>query len=164
MPTCTRIVEFDAAHRVLGHGGQCCFLHGHRYKLEIKVAADGLDELGMVVDFAKIKQLVGSWVNERLDHNVILHPDDPLWDLYKCSLEPDSVVHYAAEVFGGREPFVMPGEGHLANPTAENIARVVLANAQLLLSPESIKVIRVRCWETPACYAEAYPELRSAKK
>lgn len=164
MPTCTRVIEFDAAHRVLGHDGPCRFLHGHRYKLEIKVAADLLDELGMVFDFSKIKELVGGWVNARLDHNVILHPDDPLWELYESSLNPESVVRAAAEVFGGREPFVMPGLGHLANPTAENIARVVLANAQVLLVPESIRVIRVRCWETPACFADAYPDPRGVQK
>ena len=36
--TCTRRIEFDAAHRVMGHEGKCKHLHGHRYALEARVA------------------------------------------------------------------------------------------------------------------------------
>ena len=34
MITCTRRIEFDAAHRILNHESKCKMLHGHRYVVE----------------------------------------------------------------------------------------------------------------------------------
>ncbi len=50
--SCTRRIEFDAAHRVMRHEGKCKHLHGHRYALEATFSASGLDALGRVIDFA----------------------------------------------------------------------------------------------------------------
>lgn len=51
MITVTRVLEFDAGHRVVNHESKCATLHGHRYKVEIVAAAPGLDSLGRVIDF-----------------------------------------------------------------------------------------------------------------
>ena len=131
--TCTRILEFDAAHRITRHGSKCAHLHGHRYRVEITCAAP-LDSLGMVVDFADVKRLVGGWVDERFDHGAILNKDDE--------------VYLAAVQMGGHRLYVMNCE-----PTAENIARELLRVAQGLLP--ALRVERVRVWETPNCYADA---------
>jgi 6-pyruvoyl-tetrahydropterin synthase len=32
MPQCTRVMTFDAAHRVLRHESKCASLHGHTYR------------------------------------------------------------------------------------------------------------------------------------
>lgn len=140
MITCTRILEFDAGHRVLGHGGRCRFIHGHRYKAEVTIQALALDALGMVVDFGVVKERVGGWIDHQWDHNLLLHPDDPLLRL--------------SGVFEGRDPYIMPN----GNPTAENLASVLcLVAAQLL--PE-FKVTSVKLWETPNCFAECRPASR----
>jgi 6-pyruvoyltetrahydropterin/6-carboxytetrahydropterin synthase len=47
--------SFDAAHRIEGHQGPCKNLHGHRYQVEVEVAATDLDKLGMVMDFGVVK-------------------------------------------------------------------------------------------------------------
>ncbi len=47
--------DFSASHFVRGHQGKCKNLHGHTWKVEIVVVADGLNEMGMVVDFSDIK-------------------------------------------------------------------------------------------------------------
>ena len=36
--TCTRRIEFDAAHRVMEHESKCRHLHGHRYAIEATFA------------------------------------------------------------------------------------------------------------------------------
>ncbi len=61
---------FAAAHFIAGHPGKCRNMHGHNYRTRVIVAADELDELGMVVDFAKLKRLIQD-VMGRFDHGVI---------------------------------------------------------------------------------------------
>ncbi len=62
--------DFSAAHAIRGHTRGCQNLHGHNYRLRVHVAAGELDELGMVVDFADLKEIV-SEVAGPFDHQVI---------------------------------------------------------------------------------------------
>lgn len=144
----TRILEWDAAHRVMRHESKCASLHGHRYKAEIVVSAPELDPVGRVVDFGFIKEIVGSWIDEQWDHTTLVNLADA------------SLLEFLAlEVSVGKKP----GYGFTGEPTAENIARELYAVAQQLMarapaekvSPE-VKVEMVRVWETPNCQAE-YP-------
>lgn len=135
----TKRLEFDAGHRVLGHEGKCKFLHGHRYSAEVTVTAPDLDKLGRVIDFGVIKREVGGWIDNCWDHQLLLNPEDPL-------LKADLSLL-------GKPPYVMAG----GNPTAENMARELYDMAIKLL-PNELKVVRVRIWETPTCFAEFSPE------
>lgn len=134
--TCTRLLEFDAAHRLLGHESLCAHNHGHRYRVEITCSAQ-LDAVGRVIDFSVIKQKVGAWILEHWDHATIANGAD--------------VGYLAAlEAMGETRVYRMDG-----NPTGERIASELLAVASRILAP--IGVIRVRVWETPNCYADATP-------
>ncbi len=152
MTTITRQLQFDYGHRVLGHGGRCRHLHGHRGVAEITVQAPELNDLGMVVDFSLVKELVGGWIDKTLDHNMLLHQDDPLLELTKATPKGFQSKAYI-EVFGGRPPFVMP----TGNPTAENIAQVIYQKAEELLAPRGLTVVLVRLFETPNCWADYRP-------
>lgn len=141
MITCTRRIEWDAAHRVLRHESKCATLHGHRYRADITCARTGatLDDLQRVVDFGVIKERVGGWVDRRWDHRTLVNVEDKellAFVLKQTTCENDS--YYAFE-----------GE-----PTAENIARELLDVANTLLKDTGIWVTRVRVWETPNCWAE----------
>lgn len=61
---------FDAAHYIPQYKGKCEKLHGHTYKLEV-VIEGAIKKDGMVVDFAKIKQIVETTVIEKLDHQAL---------------------------------------------------------------------------------------------
>ena len=139
MLTCTRSIGFDAGHRIVGHEGKCRNLHGHRYTAEITCSAP-LDPLGRVIDFSKIKTVVGGWIDLLLDHNMILFKNDPLY----AKLDPATL-----EEVCGREPYMVD-----FNPTAENLARFLFNKAQELLDGYGIKVVHVRLFETPNCWAD----------
>ncbi len=62
--------HFSAAHHLRDYEGQCENLHGHNYHVEIVLSADGLNELGMVMDFKDAKSLVGD-VMDQLDHEYL---------------------------------------------------------------------------------------------
>lgn len=143
MISITRKFEFDSAHRVLGHTGKCRHLHGHRYVAEVTLHSVGLDELGMVVDFSVVKDLIGTWIDANWDHNILLHEKDPLACIWAGS--PNK------EIFMGRSPYIFYDE----NPTAENIAKALFHQASKLLANQiPLTVGRVRIWETPNCYAD----------
>ena len=59
--------DFAAAHRLHGYEGNCKDLHGHTWKVEVVIAADQLDKIGMVMDFKivkiKLKELLS-----KIDH------------------------------------------------------------------------------------------------
>lgn len=135
--TCTRILEFDAGHRVVGHEGKCLNAHGHRYKVQITCRAAELDSVGRVIDFGAIKQLVGTWIDRNWDHAMIL------WE------EDRELIDFL--VSQGHAVYRLPW-----NPTAENMARYLLVFiCPQMLAPKGIQAIKVRIWETPNCFADA---------
>ena len=135
--TCTRSIAFDAAHRVMGHEGKCKHLHGHRYTLEATFAARALDTVGRVVDFAIIKELLGTWIDEHWDHTTIL-------------FDQDKPLGKAISAITGQKIFYLP-----ANPTAENMAEYLFSQiCPELFASMPIECVRVRLYETPNCYAE----------
>jgi 6-pyruvoyltetrahydropterin/6-carboxytetrahydropterin synthase len=134
MFTVSREINFCYGHRLLNYAGKCRHLHGHNGRLVITLQAASLDEQGMVLDFSEIKGVVGGWIDENLDHRMILNRTDP-----------------AVAVFQGmNEPLYLMD----VNPTAENIARLIFDVAR----QEGFPVIDVRLWETPGCCARYCPE------
>lgn len=125
-----KVLDFCYGHRLLNYDGKCSHPHGHNGKVEIEFMASELDARGMVLDFVEIKTEVKRFLDDELDHKMILHRDDPLTKLLKDLGEP---------------VFVMQ-----ENPTAENIARVIFQYAH----SRGLPVKSVRLWETRTSYAQ----------
>lgn len=123
----TREIEFCYGHRLLNYAGKCRHLHGHNGRAVITLQGPGLDRCGMLVDFVEIKQKVQQWIDENLDHNLLLCRDDPLLPVLR--------EH-------GERVFVMD-----CNPTAENIARLIYEQAK----EAGLPVLEVVLWETAHC-------------
>jgi 6-pyruvoyltetrahydropterin/6-carboxytetrahydropterin synthase len=122
----------------MGHEGACANLHGHNYVVEVHAEADELDEVGRVVDFAVMKQVIGSWLDASWDHTTLL-----------CKLDERFIG--ALDIL--EQPrFLLDG-----NPTAEYMAEYLLA---MIWQPNpepgtAFKVTKVVVWETENCRAEA---------
>lgn len=142
----TRRLEFDAAHRIVGHEGKCRHLHGHRYAVEVTLDAAYLDGLGRVIDFSHVKGKLADWIDNHLDHNVILSREDPLARLWQQMAPEDKLD--ADGLFARRKPYLMP----YSQPTAENLAALLFEKCRELF-PELV-VVRVRVYETPNCWAD----------
>jgi len=74
----TREIHFCYGHRLVNYEGKCRHLHGHNGRALITLQGTELDERGMLVDFSAIKQKIQRWIDENLDHNMLLSRDDPL--------------------------------------------------------------------------------------
>ncbi len=74
----TREIDFCYGHRLLDYDGDGRFLHGHNGRAIITLEAPELDARGMLVDFTDIKRQVQVWIDENLDHNLLLCRADPI--------------------------------------------------------------------------------------
>ena len=68
----SREIHFCYGHRLMNYDGKCRYLHGHNGRAVITLSAPQLDGLGMVLDFARLKRVVGGWIDEVLDHKMLL--------------------------------------------------------------------------------------------
>lgn len=135
--SCTRRLEFDAAHRVMQHESKCRYLHGHRYAVELTLSIAELDALGRVVDFGVMKEKLGQWIDDNWDHQTIL------W-------EKDRELGQAISANTGQEVYYLP-----QNPTAENLAIYLRDEVCPQLFAAPLKVESVKIQETPNCSAIA---------
>jgi 6-pyruvoyltetrahydropterin/6-carboxytetrahydropterin synthase len=76
--------SFEACHTLDHHEGLCKNLHGHSYRLIIKMRKEELNTSGaeknMVTDFGRIKEHVKPLIEKYLDHhhlNETLETDSP---------------------------------------------------------------------------------------
>jgi 6-pyruvoyltetrahydropterin/6-carboxytetrahydropterin synthase len=125
----SREIDFCYGHRLLNYAGKCKYLHGHNGRAIITIESEKLDERGMVLDFSDIKNVVSAWIDEKLDHRMLLQRTDPVVPIL--------------EKMG--EPLFLLDE----NPTAENIARLIYE----FTASRGFPIVECQLWETPRCYA-----------
>ena len=121
----TQEILFCYGHRLYRHAGRCRRLHGHNAVLQVSLAGETLDDVGMLIDFQEIKDSLGRWIQETLDHQMILWQHDPVVGLLQDA----------------GEPIVLMPE----HPTAENLARWIAEKGRALGLP----VVQTVLWETP---------------
>ncbi|MGZ6141715.1 MAG: 6-pyruvoyl trahydropterin synthase family protein [Myxococcales bacterium] len=110
MYSVTQELPFCYGHRLLKYAGKCGRLHGHNGVARITLRSERLDSQGMVADFDAIERAMRAFLDERIDHRLLLHRDDPA-----CALLRDGGEEFVAVDF---------------NPTAENIAKLIWEQAQ----------------------------------
>ncbi len=129
MFTITKEVYFCYGHRLMQHPGKCQNLHGHSVKASITVGAIELNDQAMVCDFADIKQCAQNYIDQELDHNLLLHRNDPMIP--------------ALELNGER--FMAIDE----HPTAEILAQMIFQHVK----QAGFNVLKVALWETSSSNA-----------
>jgi 6-pyruvoyltetrahydropterin/6-carboxytetrahydropterin synthase len=130
----TREIDFCYGHRLLNYDGKCRHLHGHNGRAVITIEGERLDDRGMVLDFGDIKRLVSTWIDDNLDHRMILCRRDPVVPILQQMGEPLYLLD--------------------ENPTAENIAKLIFDETRC----QGVPIVEVRLWETPRCFATYTPD------
>lgn len=138
----TRRFRFEAGHRLINTKGQCANFHGHSYMAEVTLFASRLNDSGMVLDFATVKNKIGSWIKENWDHVVLLNWDD--------MFAHDSCVETKRFTFN-------------EDPTAEILAMYLCNQISTMFDPV-VKVIQVSIYETPDCWATYTKVLNEEEK
>jgi 6-pyruvoyltetrahydropterin/6-carboxytetrahydropterin synthase len=61
---------FAAGHALRNYKGRCENVHGHNFRVQVKIEGERLDDTGLLVDFIDVKGLMQG-VIERLDHQFL---------------------------------------------------------------------------------------------
>lgn len=83
--------HFDAAHFLRGYRGKCEALHGHRFRVVVKVNAASLDDAGIAYDFTELKKHLNDILG-RFDHTCL--NDVPPFDETNPSSEHIATIIY----------------------------------------------------------------------
>lgn len=129
MYTVTKEIHFCYGHRLIHYEGKCRNLHGHNARAQVELHSESLDKRGMVYDFHDIGRVMKTWIDDVLDHKLLLHQDDPIIPDLKAK----------KEVF-----YTMP-----INPTAEALAKLIYDYAV----SQKFPVHSVTVWETESSFA-----------
>ena len=62
--------QFDSAHNLRRYNGPCEALHGHTYRVQVFYTGDSLDDLGILIDFRRLKTALGEVISY-LDHRYL---------------------------------------------------------------------------------------------
>lgn len=117
----------------MNHPGKCKNLHGHSVKASISIKSTQLNDQAMVCDFSDVKACVDQFIDTVLDHNFLLHKDDPL----------------IPALTANNERFLAIDE----HPTAEVLSKMIFA----YVKQQGFAIDQVVLWETSsasACYRE----------
>ena len=131
--TATRYHDFSTGHRVYRHESKCAHLHGHNYRIHLTVEAEALDNIGRVMDFSVIKELLCVWLEINWDHKFLVWEDDPFAKTLK-ELDPEGAVVVQF------------------NPTAENMGQYLIdIVGPKQLEGTGVKLVNVNIEETRKC-------------
>ncbi len=62
--------HFAAAHQLKMIGEKCENLHGHNWKIEVRIKGEALNSAGVLLDFGEVKMHLSS-IMEKLDHQFL---------------------------------------------------------------------------------------------
>ncbi|MCY8487033.1 6-carboxytetrahydropterin synthase QueD [Bacillus atrophaeus] len=137
--TICKTFSFDSAHQLVNHKGKCANLHGHTYKLEVKLKmqpnmeSNSTDE-GFVIDFSDLKKIIKDEIIDKFDHAFIAQGNEPAYEAVRSSGTKICVLGFRT--------------------TVENLALFICWR----LMEVDLPVYSIRLWETPTGWAEVLSE------
>ncbi len=129
--------DFCCAHRLVkGYVGPCAHLHGHNYAANIRISAESLDAVDMLIDFSLIKSVCNRWIKDHVDHATLVSTADP---------------ELLAFVHEGEQKHVLFGDDQ--NTTLECFAHLLLRALTHALQqdqrvPAGVILQQITVWET----------------
>lgn len=136
----TKEFKFEMAHALAGYDGPCRHIHGHSYELFVTISglptADaGSPNVGMVMDFGRLKTIVRSCIIDEFDHALVL-----------CKATTPERISEMGEIVG-RLILVS------YQPTSENLLIDFACRLKQAL-PDKVKLHSLKLRETVTSYAE----------
>jgi len=126
-------IEMDVSHYLSGYDGKCKNIHGHRYRLVVKVSSKELHRegqlRGMVDDFGNVKKALKR-VHDHFDHKLLLEDNE----------EGRKLAHFFASNNMDFDVLLVP-----YRTTAEEMSRDIFRR----LRADGLSVTEVELFETP---------------
>lgn len=140
--------SFETGHRLPPLQGKCQNLHGHSWLAKVELTRTIDNELGIICDYGTVKKVVRGWIDEYLDHGLMLGSEDKLLP---------AILADGCKVF----VFGSPTPGQASHyplrkwPTVEAVAEMVGHNLyhELLPFVPGLVITKVEIRETAVNYA-----------
>ncbi len=151
-------LSFSAAHFITYDGHKCETLHGHNYRVRLRLEGP-LDENYYVIDFTRVKKLMKQLCDE-LDHRMLLPLRNPILVLEQHPERVEVQYKHRHFVFPREDVLLLP----IPNTTAEMLAQYLCGQtlpALRGLSAAPLTFIEVEVEEAPgqsAVYREEFGE------
>jgi len=94
---------FSGAHVLRGYKGKCGRLHGHNWKVAVTVATERLDDVGMGLDFTRLKAETRA-VLAQVDHSHL----NEVFPFTELNPTAENIAKWVWEMLGKR----LEGTGH----------------------------------------------------
>lgn len=147
MQVLRRTTTFDSGHRVMNEKMKCFNIHGHTYLCEVQFSFDQMQSIGYAIDFKEVKRVGLQWIDDILDHGMILNPHDEI------------LIRATEELDGKLWTMSLNGEGNYCNPTAENIGKEIFLAMEILFeSYEGLDIHCIALNETPKCAVDTWKD------
>ena len=123
---------------------------GHTYLTELTFSFENMESIGYAIDFKEIKRVFVQFLQDKMDHGMILNPHD--------TLLVNTTKEYGTKLW----LMSLNGEGEYCNPSVENIAKEVFLSMQIIsqtLYPDQmirLQIHKVKIYETPNCFTECF--------
>lgn len=145
-----KTLEIENGHMLSRHPDKCRFPHGHTRRVEFVLEAPDLDRSGMVCDFKVIKEAVEAPL-DAYDHALCVNTEDPMYPVLKAA--------YGERVIGfeGTEPTTEVLAQRFFDLAAERLRAAAGDPGARYPVRASVRLVRVRVWETSSSWAEYEP-------
>lgn len=151
--TIERKGSFDSGHRVMNEKMKCFNLHGHTYLYNLVFSFSSMEDIGYAIDFKEIKRVACQWIDDILDHGMILNPEDEV--VIKATQETGSKLWLMS----------LNGKHNYCNPSVENIAKEIFLAMEILFAQyPSLQVHQIEINETPNCKTVCWAKSISDKE
>lgn len=132
--------SFDSGHRVMNERMKCFNIHGHTYLYDLKFEFNEMEEIGYAIDFKEIKRVACQWIDDILDHGMLLNPQD--FQLIQTTQDYGSKMWLMS----------LNGKDGYCNPSVENIAKEIFLAMTVLFEPyKDLRIHEIILHETPNC-------------
>lgn len=142
-----KTIEIENGHMLSKHPDKCRFPHGHTRRVEIILEADDLDANGMVCDFKIVKTAIGDYL-DAFDHALCMNTDDPMYAALKAAYG-DRVIG-----FTGTEPTTEVLAKTFYDACSAGLSEYASRENPRYLLRSTVRLVRVRVWETTTSWAE----------
>lgn len=144
----TRKGNFDSGHRVMNERMKCYNVHGHTFLYELTFSFNAIEKIGYAIDFKEIKRVMCQWIDDYLDHGMILNPMDT--ELIQVTKNLGSKLWLMS----------LNGKDQYCNPSVENIAKEICIAMDILTDclyggvNTGLKIHSIKIYETPNCFTK----------
>ncbi len=135
--------KFSCAHFTLFGPDVAERLHGHNYQVRVEVGGDTLDALGVLVDFARVKEVIRRLCAE-LDSLTLIPAQSKLLRVNEGVDDVEVLYHDRRYVFPRKDVVILP----LVNTTVELFAEMFWRRLARELSTTLVNTLSVEVGET----------------